>query len=52
MLWKTKIRHSLGYFDKDSNFFLNTPGLQRSLKEHTLDLLRNALEKVRSFNTP
>lgn len=52
MLWKTKIRHSLGYFDKDSDFFLNTPDVHCTLKEHTLNLLRTALDKVRSFNTP
>ena len=52
MLWKTKIRHSLGYFDKGSDFFLNTPGVQRSLREHTLNILHTALINVRSCATP
>ncbi len=51
MLWKTMLRHALGYFDKDSGFFLNTPEVQGSLRQHTLDVLHNALEKTRSFET-
>ncbi len=52
MLWKTMLRHALGYFDKDAGFFLNTPEVGNSLKDHTLNVLQNALEKVRSFDTP
>jgi aminoglycoside phosphotransferase (APT) family kinase protein len=49
MLWKTKIRHSLGYFDKGNAFFLNTPDVKGSLKDHTVGVLRSALEKVRNY---
>ena len=52
MLWKTMLRHSLGYFEKGGDFFLNTPDVRSSLKDHTLHLLQTALNKVRSFETP
>jgi aminoglycoside phosphotransferase (APT) family kinase protein len=52
MLWKTQIRHNLGYFDKGGDFFLNTPGVKRSLREHTLDILHTALTNVRSCANP
>jgi hypothetical protein len=52
MLWKTKLRHALGYFDKGRDFFLNTPGVRGSLKDHTLRLLQNALNHVRTSETP
>lgn len=48
MLWKTQIRHALGYFDKGSDFFLNAPGDNKpSLRALTLDRLRLAVERVR-----
>lgn len=50
MLWKTKIRHALGYFEKSRDFFLNTPDVQSSLKEDTLHRLQTALDRVRRDN--
>ena len=52
MLWKTMIRHALGYFDKGNDFFLNTPGIKQSLREHTLQIVQNALTQVRSWDNP
>lgn len=46
MLWKTVIRHSLGYFDKGDDFFLNRPGATGSLRDRTLATLRGALALV------
>lgn len=48
MLWKTKIRHALGYFEKGNEFFLNTPDTRDSLKDHTLYVLRSALDRIRN----
>ncbi len=47
MLWKTKIRHALGYFDKDSDFFLNAHNGGQSLRQRTLDKLHEALIRTR-----
>jgi aminoglycoside phosphotransferase (APT) family kinase protein len=52
MLWKTMLRHALGYFEKDRDFFLNTPDVRLSLKDHTLNRLQRALTHVRSFENP
>ncbi len=46
MLWKTKLRHALGYFDKDGAFFLNAPGEGRSLWEVTQEKLQTALQRA------
>lgn len=46
MLWKTKLRHALGYFEQSAEFFLNTPGTRGSLREHTLATLRAALDRA------
>lgn len=48
MLWKTMIRHYMGYFDKDDSFFLNSAADGRSLRERTLARLFMALNDVRS----
>lgn len=52
MLWKTKIRHSLGYFDKDAGFFLNAPGGGESLAARTQRKLAQALDHCRRIRTP
>lgn len=52
MLWKTMIRHHLGYFDKGAGFFLNTPETGGSLREHTLAKLTGAIAMLRSFAAP
>ncbi len=52
MLWKTKLRHALGYFEKGRDFFLNAPGVQRSLKEQTLVVLHTAFDQVRRLDNP
>lgn len=49
MLWKTKLRHALGYFDKGSGFFLNIPGVRKPLREATLERLNSALDRVREM---
>lgn len=46
MLWKTMIRHSLGYFDKGGDFFLNNFGTSLTLREYTLGKLHDALRRV------
>ncbi len=46
MLWKAKLRHALGYFDKPGDFFLNAPGERRSLRELTLAKLNGALKQA------
>lgn len=52
MLWKTKLRHALGYFEKGGDFFLNLPGVQEPLKTFTLHKLEQSMADVRSFDTP
>ncbi len=52
MLWKTMLRHSLGYFDKGGEFFLNIPGARQSLREVTMERLMNALVTVRKLEAP
>jgi len=44
MLWKAKLRDSLGYFEKDASFFLHLPGETASLKDVTLGRLRMAVD--------
>ncbi len=51
MLWKAKLRHALGYFDKAGDFFLNTPGGGRSLREVTVANLHAALQRARDGRT-
>jgi aminoglycoside phosphotransferase (APT) family kinase protein len=49
MLWKTVIRHRLGYFDQDRDFFLNKNALGMSIREYTVYKIDEALlylEKV------
>jgi len=46
MLWKAKLRHALGYFDKADDFFLNTPGGGGSLRDVTVAKLRAALTRA------
>jgi intein-encoded DNA endonuclease-like protein len=49
MLWKIMIRHYMGYFDKDDQFFLNKNELNLSLKAYSLEKIKqsiNALEKI------
>ncbi len=43
MLWKAKLRHSLGYFDRGAGFFINMPGERLSLKEITLSKIQSAI---------
>jgi aminoglycoside phosphotransferase (APT) family kinase protein len=45
MLWKCVIRHSLGYFDKGGDFFLNNVNAKQTLRELTMQKLHEALEK-------
>ncbi len=47
MLWKTKLRHELGYFEKGLDFFLNVIDPGTTLKEQTLAKLHSSLEKVK-----
>jgi len=44
MLWKAKLRDSLGYFDRGAGFFINMPGESASLKETTRARIRNAID--------
>ena len=48
MLWKAKLRESLGYFTKDASFFLNLPGEKASLKDVTLERIRAAVAFFKS----
>ena len=41
--------NSLGYFDKGSGFFLNSPGVHKPLREATLERLNSALDRVREM---
>jgi aminoglycoside phosphotransferase (APT) family kinase protein len=52
MLWKTQIRHALGYFDKDRDFFLTPTDTDESLRTRTLRILRGALDRLRRCETP
>ena len=49
MIWKTMLRHSLGYFNKGADFFVNTSATRKPLREVTLERLNAALEKVRGL---
>jgi aminoglycoside phosphotransferase (APT) family kinase protein len=44
MLWKAKLRHGMGYFEKGSSFFLNMPGQTASLRELTLGRIGAAMD--------
>lgn len=46
MLWKAMIRHYMGYFDQDENFFLNKKDSNLSLKELTINKIMQSLEKL------
>ncbi len=49
MLWKTVIRHRMGYFEKGRDFFLNVAqGNALTLKDVTLNKLSEALERCES----
>lgn len=48
MLWKAKLRESLGYFDRGAGFFLNLPGESASLRETTLTRIRAAVDYFKS----
>ncbi len=48
MLWKAKLRESLGYFNRGANFFINMPGESASLKETTLAKIRSAISYFKS----
>ena len=52
MVWKTMLRHALGYFDKGTDFFVNTSATRKPLREATLERLNAALEKVRGLELP
>ncbi|MFW6153720.1 MAG: phosphotransferase family protein [Planctomycetota bacterium] len=43
MAWKMVIRHELGYFNRDSGFFLSALGGDGSLREQSLDVIDRAL---------
>lgn len=45
MLWKTAIRHCLGYFGQDSSFFLNNIG-EKPLRQATQDKIRETLSTL------
>ncbi len=49
MLWKTMIRHYMGYFDRDKNFFLNKNDLNLSLKEYSLVKIDQAIKNMRAL---
>lgn len=46
MLWKTVIRHRLGYFELGKSFFLNGNHAGMTLKEYTLYKLANACKTL------
>ncbi len=46
MLWKTVIRHYMGYFDKDSSFFLSKNSEGISLKDFGLKKIKASLEAL------
>ncbi len=46
MLWKTVIRHRLGYFDQGKDFFLSRNELGIPMKEYTLLKLSAAMKKL------
>ncbi len=48
MLWKAKLRESLGYFERGSGFFLNMPGESSSLKDATQARIRAAIGYFKS----
>jgi len=46
MLWKTVIRHFMGYFKKDDSFFLNKNSEGLSLKDYTFKKIHTAIEEL------
>ncbi len=46
MLWKTMIRHYMGYFDRYKKFFLNKNDLNLSLKEYSLEKINQSIKKL------
>lgn len=46
MLWKTVIRHRLGYFDQGEGFFLNKNDLGMPMFEYTLYKINGALKRL------
>ncbi len=46
MLWKTMIRHYMGYFDRDKKFFLNKNELNLSLKEYSLEKINQSIKNL------
>ncbi len=49
MLWKTMIRHYMGYFGRDKDFFLSKNDLNLSLKEYSLGKIEQAVKNMRSI---
>jgi hypothetical protein len=49
MLWKTMIRHYMGYFDRDKDFFLSKNDLNLSLKEYSLGKIEQAVKNLRAI---
>jgi aminoglycoside phosphotransferase (APT) family kinase protein len=46
MLWKIKIRHEMGYFDKDDSFFLSRNSRGITLREYSMLKVEQCLEEL------
>ena len=46
MLWKAMIRHYMGYFEQDANFFLNENNTELTLKDLTLQKITQSIEQL------
>ncbi len=46
MLWKAMIRHYMGYFDRDGNFFLNENNPDLTLKDLTIQKITQSIEQL------
>ena len=49
MLWKAVIRHRLGYFEQNENFFLNKNELGMPMKEYTIYKIKKALRQLEAL---
>ena len=46
MLWKAMIRHAMGYFEQDADFFLNANNTGLSLKDLTIRKIIQTIEQL------
>ncbi len=46
MLWKAMIRHYMGYFEQDANFFLNENTAELTLKDLTILKITQSIEQL------